>query len=117
ARPASQGGGRGRRDPRAARVRARARLRLRARLALLARARRVAISPIPRRRPRRRAAHYQGSERMRLGLLLLCLFLTPLATAAEHLTLGVFPRLKPTEMVRSYQPLATYLGERLGRTV
>ena len=54
---------------------------------------------------------------MRLGLLLLCLFLTPLATAAEHLTLGVFPRLKPTEMVHSYQPLATYLGERLGRTV
>jgi len=54
---------------------------------------------------------------MRLGLLLLCLFLTPLATAAEHLTLCVFPRLKPTEMVRSYQPLATYLGERLGRPV
>jgi phosphonate transport system substrate-binding protein len=54
---------------------------------------------------------------MRLGLLLLCLFVTSLATATEHLTLGVFPRLKPTEMVRSYQPLATYLGERLGRTV
>ena len=39
------------------------------------------------------------------------------AMASEHLTLGVFPRLKPTEMVRSYQPLATYLGERLGRKV
>jgi len=54
---------------------------------------------------------------MRLGLLLLCLFLSTVATAAKPLTLGVFPRLKPTEMVRSYQPLATYLGERLGRTV
>jgi phosphonate transport system substrate-binding protein len=40
-----------------------------------------------------------------------------LAAASEPLTLGVFPRLKPTEMVRGYQPLATYLGERLGRPV
>jgi phosphonate transport system substrate-binding protein len=54
---------------------------------------------------------------MRLGLLLACLVLASAAMAADHLTLGVFPRLKPTEMVRSYQPLATYLGERLGRTV
>jgi phosphonate transport system substrate-binding protein len=54
---------------------------------------------------------------MKLGLLLVFLFLTSVAVAADHLTLGVFPRLKPTEMVRSYQPLATYLGERLGRTV
>lgn len=41
------------------------------------------------------------------------------AQAAEPaaLTLGVFPRLKATEMVTTYQPFAAYLSERLARPV
>ena len=54
---------------------------------------------------------------MKLAALVFSLLAAGTAMASEHLTLGVFPRLKPTEMVRSYQPLATYLGERLGRKV
>jgi len=37
--------------------------------------------------------------------------------ADEGLTLGVFPRLKATDTVTAYQPLAAYLAERLGRPV
>lgn len=52
------------------------------------------------------------------AIALLCLLATTAALAAgDTLTLGVFPRLKPTEMVSTYQPLATYLSEKLGRPV
>jgi phosphonate transport system substrate-binding protein len=49
-----------------------------------------------------------------LALLLVCV--TP-AFGADKLTLGIFPRLKATETVTIYQPLATYLSERLDRPV
>ena len=53
---------------------------------------------------------------MRLVLLALCL--AGAAHAADQpLILGVFPRLKPVEMVSTYQPVAEYLGARLGRPV
>ena len=53
---------------------------------------------------------------MRLLALFLCL--AGAAHAADDpLTLGVFPRLKPVEMVTTYQPVADYLSARLGRPV
>jgi len=42
---------------------------------------------------------------------------TTAAFGADKLTLGIFPRLKATETVTTYQPLATYLSERLGQPV
>jgi phosphonate transport system substrate-binding protein len=49
-----------------------------------------------------------------LAMLLVC---ATRAFSADKLTLGIFPRLKATETVTIYQPLATYLSERLGRPV
>jgi phosphonate transport system substrate-binding protein len=49
--------------------------------------------------------------------LVLILALASAARANDKLTLGIFPRLKATETITIYQPLATYLSERLGRPV
>jgi phosphonate transport system substrate-binding protein len=49
-----------------------------------------------------------------LAILLVC---ATAAFGADKLTLGIFPRLKATETVTIYQPLATYLSERLARPV
>jgi phosphonate transport system substrate-binding protein len=49
-----------------------------------------------------------------LAMLLVC---ATTAFGADKLTLGIFPRLKATETVTIYQPLATYLSERLARPV
>ena len=49
--------------------------------------------------------------------LVLILAFAGAARADDKLTLGIFPRLKATETITIYQPLATYLSERLGRPV
>jgi phosphonate transport system substrate-binding protein len=49
--------------------------------------------------------------------LVLILGFASAARADDKLTLGIFPRLKATETITIYQPLATYLSERLGRPV
>jgi phosphonate transport system substrate-binding protein len=49
--------------------------------------------------------------------LVLILGVASAARADDKLTLGIFPRLKATETITIYQPLATYLSERLGRPV
>jgi phosphonate transport system substrate-binding protein len=49
--------------------------------------------------------------------LVLVLGFASAALADDKLTLGIFPRLKATETITIYQPLATYLSERLGRPV
>ncbi|MFN2645294.1 MAG: phosphate/phosphite/phosphonate ABC transporter substrate-binding protein [Burkholderiales bacterium] len=55
---------------------------------------------------------------LRIVILALGLVSASLTRAAEHeITLGVFPRLKATETVTMYHPLATYLSERLNRRV
>jgi phosphonate transport system substrate-binding protein len=51
-----------------------------------------------------------------LALVLILAFASA-ARADDKLTLGIFPRLKATETITIYQPLATYLSERLGRPV
>jgi phosphonate transport system substrate-binding protein len=51
-------------------------------------------------------------------LWLIAMIATPVTQAAESsLSLGVFPRYKPTQTTTMYAPLADYLSERLGRKV